>query len=211
VGPLNRRKPSNPRAMFGMGEDVSTYPPEIQAEYAKGPQMCARCGLKLNLCVRWEGDEASTEWLHYRETDHAPEPVDETAEAVGLAVCDFCSEPDPEWVLGCLPFPTLTLVGDIPISQQDRGTGSWAACQRCKDLLDAGRVEDVIAIAVNVIRVQVNREHTGANRKLAMKFAVANIAERHHAFCRFRTGRDVRRPYINGPEGRIYVQLPEEP
>lgn len=51
-------------------------------------------------------------------------------------VCDFCSSPRPRW-----RFPTKSFVAMETRFCIDESKGDWAACDLCKEMIDANNLE----------------------------------------------------------------------
>jgi hypothetical protein len=65
-----------------------------------------------------------------------------------MAVCDFCSRPDPVWEFPCADFVEPPLPG---IEIGNLSVGAWGACQRCSMLIRAGKWERLAKRAVEAI------------------------------------------------------------
>jgi hypothetical protein len=61
--------------------------------------VCALCGMALNYILKSTGrlDEPEFVWVHGGPADH--DPVLAPAVEPRRMCCDFCSAPDPEWVV----------------------------------------------------------------------------------------------------------------
>lgn len=103
-------------------------------------QVCAVCARVLSeLTDRVTGQKT---WIHPLdmelggEEDHPPVPVMPN-EITTDARCDFCFQPDPQWVLPVNDFPydNLTALG---LLASYGSAGSWAACDTCADFLNRG-------------------------------------------------------------------------
>lgn len=85
--------------------------------------------------VPYEGAPKSewkfTGWMHSRrlDSDHEPEPISAEAAPFIDQVCDFCGEPNLNWI-----FPT-----DVDQPREFHGIKyaeeAWAACQLCHDVI----------------------------------------------------------------------------
>jgi len=89
-----------------------------------------------------EDREIRTTWVHTavdleRGVNHPADPVPyDEMERVRL-VCDFCSEPDPIWVLPVGDFTMIT--APVPgQSNDEHSTSDWTACAGCGDLINRG-------------------------------------------------------------------------
>lgn len=103
-------------------------------------RMCDRCHLRLNRKVAPDG---STTYHHGFTADHDPVPVMEPPEQDVILVCDFCLTPHPTWDFSCEDFTDQqSVTSDTRI---DIGTslGDWASCNPCKELIVAGRWDDL--------------------------------------------------------------------
>jgi hypothetical protein len=49
-----------------------------------------------------------------------------------VTICDFCSSEDVKWSYECTDFET-----PLPNEEPWVSTGGWAACQTCKDFIEA--------------------------------------------------------------------------
>lgn len=112
---------------------------------------CDTCGARLTNHEFWEGGKLSKLWWEhtglvpegYATTDglpdHDPVPVVLEANASPRAgFCDFCNTPDPVWSFPASPFKM-----DISSTLGWGSVDNWAACQDCKEDVEAGRWETI--------------------------------------------------------------------
>ena len=101
---------------------------------------CAVCAEVLQVAARRDGETVG--WLHRGELagarpqdrpDHAAIPV-RRGEIQAAAICDFCSGPNPGWMLPIDPFE---------VNEHRAETQDWAACEVCARLIRKNRWPDL--------------------------------------------------------------------
>lgn len=97
-----------------------------------------------------------------------------------VLICDFCCAAAPEWSYPCRDFHIPIL--NLPVKTVDYNLiGWWAACEQCKDLIDA---EDWEGTA----RRYVINQGLEADSRIDAWFS---LVELHQAFGQHRTGKAI--------------------
>lgn len=127
------------------------FPPYRGNAVVLAPRMtCAVRGCRLRLSRQHWTDETGRvryDWVHgliHPRYAHRPKPVlNEFCPA--RLVCDFCSDPDPLWLLSAKEVGYSRHDADGSVRNLHyEDDFSWAACQPCKDAFDAGDVETTL-------------------------------------------------------------------
>lgn len=97
-------------------------------------------------------------------------------------VCDFCTSPDVIWCFPCKPFQMPAPdSGSNHMSADD-----WSACDDCKELIEAGRLNDLSQRATEM-SIKRSPELASARRVIE-----ASQRELHRCFAANRNGPPVR-------------------
>jgi hypothetical protein len=130
--------------------------------------ICARCGMTLIYMLKTADrpDEPEFVWVHGGPAGH--DPVLAPSAGSPMLYCDFCSAPDPKWVID------IDRDFQIVVADQDGGsltenfTGGWAACSQCAELVRAGQRRALLALAVASIPFTSASEHVAYQDRLAI-------------------------------------------
>jgi hypothetical protein len=98
-------------------------------------------------------------------------------------VCDFCSAPDPVVAYACRSFDA-TLPENA--THEHRMIGAWVACQPCRELIDAGDREGLVARSEK----RWHEKHPGEDAETS-DLVRPWIERLHDGFFAHRTGRSV--------------------
>lgn len=116
------------------------------------PMMCGECFHILTPSVETLGGKVVMDpvWHHpvpRLDADHAPVPVPQTGDAIG--VCDFCSDDHPVATITTRPVATMELVNARGDTQRYVDDDQWAACKVCTGFLEDGRWDLVTQRAID--------------------------------------------------------------
>jgi hypothetical protein len=107
------------------------------------PAVCARCGMAIKQMFQLTGspEEAQLVWVHGGPADHEPDVA--FPGSPPRLYCDFCSQPDPVWVIDTdRDFTVVTTWPDgTPVTENSEG--GWAACHVCASLVRRRRMRAV--------------------------------------------------------------------
>jgi len=111
-------------------------------------EMAHYCGVCRGSLDRLVTDGVTT-WLHGRADQHArgiephepvPVPVREMHDVV--TYCDFCSDPEPRWVIVFNAAASILNNTDAP---NEHYGSVWLADERCRELLTTGQLAGLLA------------------------------------------------------------------
>ena len=104
------------------------------------PAVCARCGMVIKQMFLLTGDaeDAQLAWVHGGPADHEPDVA--FPGSPPRLYCDFCSQPDPVWIIDTDRDATVVInwTNELPVTENLQG--SWAACQVCAQLVRRRRM-----------------------------------------------------------------------
>jgi hypothetical protein len=100
-----------------------------------------------------------------------------------LGVCDFCSSPEPRWEHRCHDNESVMIaVGsadELATTMGAGSLGSWAACDPCHDLIEAGSRDELARRAARRI---------GEQSGLPADLTLAATRQAHRQYWEFRVG-----------------------
>jgi hypothetical protein len=90
--------------------------------------VCARCGMAINYMLKTSSrpDEPEFVWVHGGPADH--DPMLAPSSEPPRMYCDFCSAPDPGWVVNTDQDFQIALMEPNGSSLTENFTGGWTAC-----------------------------------------------------------------------------------
>lgn len=133
--------------------------------------VCARCGMAINYMLKTTGrqDDPEFVWVHGGPADH--DPVLAPSSGQPRLYCDFCSAPDPGWVIDTDQDFQITVVDWDGGSLTENFTGGWAACGQCAELVQTGQRRALLARAVASIPFASASEHAAYRARAAQVHA----------------------------------------
>jgi hypothetical protein len=133
--------------------------------------ICARCGMAVNYMLKTAGrpDEPEFVWVHGGPAGH--DPVLAPSAGSPRLYCDFCSAPDPEWVIDTDRDFQIVVADQDGGSLTENFTGGWAACSQCAELARAGQGRALLARAAASIPFTSASEHAAYRARAAQVHA----------------------------------------
>lgn len=98
--------------------------------------------------------------------------------------CDFCHDPVPRWRYGCQDFSVVAVSDKGNLHGLQESTGSWHACNTCKEMIDANDREALLSRTVERFLLVERPNATAAQREFIRKACAAHF----DGFFRLRTG-----------------------
>lgn len=74
-----------------------------------------------------------------------------------MAICDFCSTPNPTRTFFCVPFVMHSFLGIDQVSDN-----AWASCDTCAKLIDGDRWEELAQRSVRLFPALLGATERGA-------------------------------------------------
>lgn len=116
----------------------------------------------------------------------------------GREVCDFCNAADPVWQYGCEDVTLVTTMAVTPSavgSEDHNSTGEWAACEKCKFLVDRSEVKKLADRSARSTLESLKADHPELADHLPSLASVRrDTTELHQGFWKNRR-RDLDRPF----------------
>lgn len=159
-----------------------------QAPLPPSVYVCRQCREPLHRITAADGVDI---WHHRDRHDHSEQPVPALETTAVSTVCDFCSSPNPPWV-----YPVDAgqyQASGFTVSVTVNSDGWWTACDRCADLIDRGRRDDLARASAARLR-----DHSANYRQLPPKLARRLVEESQSGF------------WSQHPGGRHLLTLPHD-